>query len=332
MGAIGTELEVQPWKPGHLLLRVQLYDSQHPKLQCTFGFIEYGTDCTLYSLTVEATAGSELEDALTASAVRELPLANWSRIAQARARDWLQGPEASPDEPTSTTPDLDDHRTKAESVIRHMLPDLDPKASKAATRKWESLVRYATVLSEYDAAVKAGIDTPVDEIASRHNVAPATVRSWLFRGREAGILEAQREMARGSNHPQWVDQLNYLRKQQSSPPGYEEHSRISLEMQLLHSRDLISTGAAMQKRRELRDLPEGSERISQLEAEIRKLDLDSLNAREKIDRLAEALKGVRYRMKRQNLRLPLITRWIGSVIGESSESSFIRYAKRNDWF
>jgi hypothetical protein len=328
MGAIGTELEVQPWKPGHLLLRVQLYDSQHPRLECTFGFIEYGTDCTLYSLTVAATAGSELEDALTASAVRELPLANWSRIAQARARDWLQGPDANPDDPTSNrpTPDLGDHRAKAESVIRHMLPELDPKAGKAASRKWESLVRYATVLSEYDSAIKAGIDTPVDEIASRYGVAPATVRSWLFRGREAGILEAEREMTRGSNHSLWVDQLNFLRKHESSPPGAEEHSRISLEMQLLHSRDLISIGAAMQKRRELRDLPEDSDRRSQIESEIRKLELDSISAKEKIDRLAEALKGVRYRMNRKNQRLPLITRWIGSVIGESSESSFIRYS------
>jgi hypothetical protein len=97
-------------------------------------------------------------------------------------------------------------------------------------------------------------------------------------------------------------------------------------MQLLHSRDLISIGAAMQKRRELRDLPEDSDRRSQIESEIRKLELDSISAKEKIDRLAEALKGVRYRMNRKNQRLPLITRWIGSVIGESSESSFIRYS------
>lgn len=81
--------------------------------------------------------------------------------------------------------------TKADDMMRQLYPDVvEDDGTAGGRRRYRSLHHLADVAVEYETLLAEGRDDPAVEIAHRHGSTPTTARSWVFRARRAGFLEA----------------------------------------------------------------------------------------------------------------------------------------------
>ncbi|MDX2696840.1 helix-turn-helix domain-containing protein [Streptomyces ipomoeae] len=159
--------------------------------------------------------------------IKDLPLARWDRVAQAavtnaamersiaevsvplrpfrlepdRYEPGQYNAEQAQGEVEPERDDLDaadeviatplhvprDRRERAIEMVRRVRPDLNPDESRGAARSWNGLVKLAEALDEYMEILASGSKDPAGEMAERHGVAQATVRTWVHRARQAGL-------------------------------------------------------------------------------------------------------------------------------------------------
>lgn len=311
MAAVETDVEVlTDGVVPNLMIQVKVRDDSHPRIEGRFDCIEDQSRFIVMAISVHARAGHELERVVTPSGIRELPLVLWEKIAKAAAQKWLRGPDVL----SSSQAWSFGERERAEMLVRHLHPDLDPATGKGAARKFESLVRYAEVLNEYSRWLSEGVEDPTSVIAERRDVAPATVRSWLHRGREAGLDAAQRDMALGSRDPRWVSQLRMFQK--IAAPHHGRHSEILWRLHWTKARYLMSRGALMQKRRETCKVSPETYAWHEMMGQVRHLKSETLKLERSIREDAETLRAERARLRSRGIEPPRISRWIWPLVEE----------------
>lgn len=196
---------------------VSIQDASHPGVRASFQYLvpdqlqqiePVGFSVT--HLVAERPAGAAR---FGPGIIKDMPLARWDRVAQAAVTQavlqrsiaavsiplapgeyerlvkngLLNGPEF-PDEEIATLLHVPrDRRERAIEMVRRVRPDLDPEESRGAARSWNGLVRLAEALDEYTELLATGSTDVVGEMAAAHGVAPATVRTWVHRARQAGI-------------------------------------------------------------------------------------------------------------------------------------------------
>jgi hypothetical protein len=208
----------------------------------------------------------------------------------------------------------------AEALVRYLRPVLNPQSSKAAARTWESLVRYAEVLEEYGRELAAGSDDPIGRIAERRGVALPTVRSWLHRGREAGLDAAQRDMTLVRRDPRWDEQLRLFKA--LAGPSDRDHYDLMGQLHWVKARYLIRGGCLLEARRNLASAPPGSYLVQQYKNQAMHYLNEVRRAEESIRAKANTLKEMRAQMRSKNIEPPTIPRWLGPLVGEDSPQSF----------
>lgn len=213
--------------PGVLVIAVDVSDEAHPDIdvKLEYASLPGGGDLRLWGYEIQPSrpaGGIQPHDLINLSPgyIRDLPLARWDRSARALAQRLLADAEKHRWRESEVSggaaeqksgqvgkrfrlartvveteaPDIgtgvQDQRAIAEAAVRRMRPDLDPEDSKGARRTWDSLVRYAEVYQEYNEHLIRGTRDAIGEIAERHGVEKATVRSWLHRADRAGIDSA----------------------------------------------------------------------------------------------------------------------------------------------
>lgn len=288
MGAfeIGVRLQSTsaPGRPGRADVKIRDERSGSVMAELSYWIDPPNSQLRLFAvrLEVEADAGSESgePERLTPGVLRDLPYARWDRMAQGsvvrslarahesdEAADAVGGEggavwsgdgsirEARTTRVTAPEEDADERRKRAEEKVRRLYPDLDPEANKFSTRTWNSLVRYADVSSEHLELLIRGVADPVGVLAQRHEVAPATVRSWLHRARESGVSS---EMPEPSAAPDTSTSTGrFLGSRGTSGRGTNRRSRyqeVILEIQLADARRLLAAGHANTLERELEAL------------------------------------------------------------------------------
>ncbi|MEU9215423.1 hypothetical protein AB0D47_02640 [Streptomyces sp. NPDC048376] len=205
-------------RPDSLVATVTISDERYEKLLVIFDYLLEGEENAKLHVvqfeprTENLKSGDVLQ--LTPALIRDFPMTQWDRIAQAavrrsRAMHVLQGAthsvesshvsvrnvkpaversaatpltRPSPADGTSELP-----KPKPEDVVRLLDPDLDPKQGPGARRRWNSLIRYVRIYTEYEELLAQGNTDPITNLAQQYDVAKATVRSWLHRAREAGV-------------------------------------------------------------------------------------------------------------------------------------------------
>ncbi|MFJ4692816.1 hypothetical protein [Streptomyces sp. NPDC088766] len=216
--SLSVEIGEAEERPGSLVATVTIADERYEKILVIFDYLLEGEeDAKLHVVQFEPRAeilksGDVLQ--LTPALIRDFPMSQWDRIAQAavrrsRAVHELRGARhsiesshvsmmnvkpaversaAAPLEqttPAGKAPDLP--KPKPEDVVRLLAPDLNPDQGPGARRRWNSLMRYVRIYTEYEELLAQGNTDPITNLALQNDVAKATVRSWLHRAREAGV-------------------------------------------------------------------------------------------------------------------------------------------------
>lgn len=206
---------------------VALRDANHPGIRASFQYLvpeqlphieQIGFSVTL--VTAERPEGVAR---FGPGVIKDLPLARWDRVAQAAAQqavmerslaeasmplqpgeyrrlidgnplhgpgesDWdAYVPEGAEEEIVRPPHVPQNRRERAIEMVRKVRPDLDPEESKGSARSWNGLVKLAESLDEYMEILASGSSDPAGEMAERHDVAQATVRTWVHRARQAGL-------------------------------------------------------------------------------------------------------------------------------------------------
>lgn len=109
--------------------------------------------------------------------LRDLPIARWERVARlAAALGPLEGLAYSRNV-----------KADAERLVRYLHPGVDPRSGKAGARRWRRLTKLAEVSLEYYQTQMSGVHRYAEAVAEGRDVAPATVRSWIFQAQREGI-------------------------------------------------------------------------------------------------------------------------------------------------
>ncbi|WP_431772217.1 hypothetical protein [Streptomyces cucumeris] len=196
--------------------KVSIEDSSHPYLRISlqYAIIDAHGGFQPVGFTLIQKTGETVPDELVRlgpGMIKDLPLSRWDRLAQAAVsqallrgerqsvttavgaletyRDEVDAPSAAYTaiEPKPPHSPAEARRQRAEELITRLRPDLDPNAGKGAARSWNGLVKLAEAVEEHMDEMLKGSSDPVSAMAIRHGVAPATVRTWLHRARQAGI-------------------------------------------------------------------------------------------------------------------------------------------------
>ncbi|MEU0098285.1 hypothetical protein [Streptomyces sp. NPDC006267] len=160
-------------------ITVSLEDRTRPGLQVQFdyAFIVRQLNGPV-GIHVEGTAGPEgVPPRLGVAILRDLPIARWERVARLAA---TVGPLESPAYSRNVKAD-------AERLVRSLHPGVDPHSGKAGARRWRRLTKLAEVSLDYYRAQMSGVHRYAEAVAEGRNVAPATVRSWIFQAQREGI-------------------------------------------------------------------------------------------------------------------------------------------------
>lgn len=196
----------------HVLIR----DANHPGIQAAFQYLAPDPPAQIeqvgFSVTSFAAERPNGVAPFGPGVIKDLPLARWDRVAQAAVTQavlerniaavsiplepgeyqrliengQMYGSEL-PDEEIATPLRPRDRRERAIEMVRRIRPDLDPNESRGAARSWNGLVKLAEAMDEYTELLATGTTDVVGEMATAHGVAPATVRTWVHRARQAGI-------------------------------------------------------------------------------------------------------------------------------------------------
>lgn len=196
------------------MAKVFIDDSSHPYLRALMQYviIDAHGGFRPVGFSVTQVVGENLPDEferLGPGAIKDLPITRWDRVAQAAVTRALarsvpssittqvgvaEAPDRS-DEAAATLMPVPSkvavsRRDRAIQVVSKLRPDLVPSKSKGAARSWNGLVKLAEAVDEHSEEMVKGVPDPVAVMAERHGVAPATVRTWLHRARQAGITMA----------------------------------------------------------------------------------------------------------------------------------------------
>lgn len=199
------------------LAHVLMQDASHPGIRASFRYLAPDPPARIeqvgFSVTVLEADRPERATRFGPGAIRDLPLARWDRVAQAavtqailerslaeasvplRTGEYqllvegnsLHGPGDPDEEVHASIPLSQNRRDRAVEMVRRVRPDLDPEESRGAARSWNGLVKLAEALDEYMEILASGSNDPAGEMAERHEVAQATVRTWVHRARQAGL-------------------------------------------------------------------------------------------------------------------------------------------------
>ncbi|MGC5534203.1 hypothetical protein [Streptomyces sp. SR-10] len=126
---------------------------------------------------VSATGPEGAAPRLGVAILRDLPMARWERVARLAAS---VGPLAGLAYSRNV-------KTDAEQLVRSLHPDVDPRSGKAGARRWRRLTKLAEVSLVYYRAQMSGVHRYAEAVAETRDVAPATVRSWIFQAQREGI-------------------------------------------------------------------------------------------------------------------------------------------------
>ncbi|MFI7329380.1 hypothetical protein ACIBQ3_32675 [Streptomyces rubiginosohelvolus] len=160
-------------------ITVSLEDSTRPGLQVRFDYALIVRQLNgPVGIHVEGAAGQDgTLPRLGVAILRDLPIARWERVARLAA----------------TVGPLDgltySHNVKAdaERLVRSLHPGVDPRSGKAGARRWRRLTKLAEVSLAYYRAQMSGVHRYAEAVAEERDVAPATVRSWIFQAQREGI-------------------------------------------------------------------------------------------------------------------------------------------------
>ncbi|MGW7457147.1 hypothetical protein [Streptomyces sp. NPDC054797] len=187
-----------PWESGDpeaALVSAQLTDSEHPALVVEFEYARIAESGRLFPRSVSIGPAPDLSIGqnvpVTAGLIRDLPLARWDSAARSHTQASLQEWEESGLVDGIGRPTLRALRdlTPAE-LVEVIEPGLreSTSTSKAHSRRYSSLLHQCRVAIEYTKLRMEGVKDPASRMARDHDVQPATVRSWLHRARNSGIL------------------------------------------------------------------------------------------------------------------------------------------------
>lgn len=203
------DVEVSPPEPtdrsGIYLIRAQIRDNDYEQILVNLGYMvgrvsqlklrdneagQRGASRTaelrvaLVSLHIDPGPGGGA--ILTASGIRDLPLARWEAAARAHVVD----PAVIQNLPVRT---WQGHEGSFAA-----------EAAATSERKARSLAHLAEVAEQYLAEQRLGTPDPAAAIANARGVNRSTVRSWIHRARQAGLLlpapERRRSTVEGEDH------------------------------------------------------------------------------------------------------------------------------------
>lgn len=206
-------LRTAPGSTDHNRADVQIRDQRNKSLRVELSYAIGSIDSRLRLVAVRVETQHFPDDEfdeperLAPGVLRDLPYARWDRMAQGAVANALgiqkrrleqhlffdtgaaqkEGDGAESIRLPESVMNPQERGRRAEGIVRSVYPDLDPEANRFSTRTWNSLLRYANVSLEHLELLTGGVADPVAVLAERHDVAPATVRSWLHRAREAGV-------------------------------------------------------------------------------------------------------------------------------------------------
>jgi hypothetical protein len=220
MTALSLKVEIgeAEERPDSLVATVTISDERYEQLLVIFDYLVEGEEdpklhVVHFEPRAEALKSGDVPH-LTPTLIRDFPMSQWDRIAQAavrrsRATHLLQGaknslestnvrvmgikPAVESDHPTplewgpSKIEAVDLPKPKPEDVVAVLAPGLSPEQGAGARRRWNSLMRYVKIYTEYEELLASGNTDPITALAQQNDVAKATVRSWLHRAREAGV-------------------------------------------------------------------------------------------------------------------------------------------------
>ncbi|MEF9903707.1 hypothetical protein [Streptomyces sp. P9-A2] len=220
MTALSLEVKIgeAEGQPDSLVATVTIYDERYKKLLVIFDYLVKGEEEPKLHVVHFEPRAETLESGdvlhLTPTLIRDFPMSQWDRIAQAavrrsRATHLLQGAKRSLEstrvkvmglEPAverdaampltwgpSKIEAVELPKPKPEDVVGLLAPGLNPEQGPGAKRRWNSLMRYVKIYTEYEELLAGGNTDPITALAQQNDVAKATVRSWLHRAREAGV-------------------------------------------------------------------------------------------------------------------------------------------------
>lgn len=195
-----------------VVAHVSMQDPNHPGIRASLQYLVPDEDRAIepvgFSVTNLVAERPEGAARFGPGVIKDLPLARWDRVAQAAviravierrlAEDPVvileAGPALQADEFDFGSEEIAtplhvprSRRERAIEMVRRARPDLDPGESRGAARSWNGLVKLAEALDEYTELLATGSTDVVGEMAAAHGVAPATVRTWVHRARQAGI-------------------------------------------------------------------------------------------------------------------------------------------------
>ena len=160
-------------------IAVSLEDRTRPGLQVRFDYAFIARQLN-GPVGIHVVGASGLDGApprLGVAMLRDLPIARWERVARLAASVGpLQGLAYSRNV-----------KADAERLVRSVHPGVDPRSGKAGARRWRRLTKLAEVSLEYYQTRMSGIHRYAEAVAERWDVAPATVRSWIFQAQREGI-------------------------------------------------------------------------------------------------------------------------------------------------
>lgn len=250
---------------------VLIEDASHPGIQAAFQYLAPDPPAQIeqvgFSVTLFRAERPEGTVRFGPGAIKDLPLARWDRVAQAAVQQAvmerslaeasvplkpgeyrrlidgnpLHGPGESdgdvygpegPEEETARPPRVpQNRRERAIEMVRKVRPDLDPEESKGSARSWNGLVKLAESLDEYMEILASGSSDPAGEMAERHDVAQATVRTWVHRARQAGLT---------STHTAWTPSGGPPRKLVPKEPPHEAWLQLGIDLQNVREENNLS--------------------------------------------------------------------------------------------
>lgn len=159
---IQTKLDEAPEEAPDFWVGVEVRDEAHPGLVARFEFKPLGEGPGSELVMTELTIRSDdpTIPLLAPSALRDLPMARWANAARARAT-------------------AGDQTTGAEE-LEARYPTGDPTMDAA--------LRLGIVARRYRQAMLEGVPNPAARVAEDMGANPGTVRSWIRRARQAGLL------------------------------------------------------------------------------------------------------------------------------------------------
>lgn len=187
--------------PQFALIPATVHDSEHPKLAGVFTYISDRSGETsflwLTSVAVEHRADVPIgkRQRLALAAVRDAPLARWETAARAHILQLWGAREMTHEEMIAAVQRLSEI-VGPERKVNRLYPELKDSTKPADVRKRKSLLHLADIADEYEVYVRQGTIDPAAAIARSRSAKPSTVRSWLHRARQAGLLAVTSQQAR----------------------------------------------------------------------------------------------------------------------------------------